>query len=326
MSCIVLGLNTSDFTRLDLAILEPISSDLSQAVFETLLYSDVFDFPLKACEIHRYLSGTRGTYDDVCRVLDSDPRFVKEGEYFTLQGRREIVELRKRREHRSQKLLPYARIYGQIIGALPFVRMVALTGSLAVQNVSNDEDFDYMLVTRPGRLWTARAFVLLFGRFTRLAGHTLCPNVIVAENALEWNRHDLYSARDLCQMVPLAGRDVYQSVMQANHWAMEFLPNAYEEKMYVPLEKKRGRIFQRVIETLLKGRWGARFERWEMNRKIKRFSMQEGYGQETIFNADICQGNFNHHRTWTRRELGKRSSAFGREDSGEEEYLKMKRP
>ena len=289
-------------------MLEPRSREISQAIFNTLLYSDVFDFPLTAREIHLYLSGSAATYEEVCLVLSSDARFFRVGDYFTLSGREKIVEIREKRELRSRKLLPHALAYGRFIGSLPFIRMVALTGSLAVRNVSKEADFDYMLVTLPGRLWTARAFVLLFNRLTRLAGHTICPNVIVSENALQWNQHDLYSARDLCQMIPVSGMAEYQRLMKANQWVQDFLPNAYDDILDQTEAGKNNhlRIIQKLLEFPLGGRFGDRFEQWEMTRKIERFSKQEGYGDETIFNVDICQGNFDRHRQWTREQLGKR--------------------
>jgi len=289
-------------------MLKPRSREISQAIFDTLLYSDVFDFPLTAREIHLYLSGSAATYEEVCLALSSDARFFRVGDYFTLSGREKIVEIREKRELRSRKLLPHALAYGRFIGSLPFIRMVALTGSLAVRNVSKEADFDYMLVTLPGRLWTARAFVLLFNRLTRLAGHTICPNVIVSENALQWNQHDLYSARDLCQMIPVSGMAEYQRLMKANQWVQDFLPNAYDDILdQAEAEKKNhSRIMQKLLEFPLGGRFGDRFEQWEMARKIERFSKQEGYGDETIFNVDICQGNFDHHRQWMQEQLGKR--------------------
>jgi hypothetical protein len=287
---------------------EHVSSEISQAVFDTLLYSDVFDFPLTSHETHRYLTGRAATYEEIQQVLNSDPRLGRVGTYFTLRGREEIIHLREERELRSQKLLPRALKYGRVIGSLPFVRMVALTGSLAVRNVSGNEDFDYMLVTQPGRLWTARTFVLLFNRLTRLAGHTICPNVLVSEKILEWSQHDLYSARDFCQMIPISGLAVYKKLMNANRWVRDFLPNAYEESMRFPQaeEKSRFRILQRIIEFPFRDRLGDRFERWEMDRKIRRFSKQEGFGEETIFSADICQGNFDQHRRWTQEQMRKR--------------------
>ena len=184
--------------------------------------------------------------------------------------------------------------------------MVALTGSLAVMNSSRNADFDYMLVTIPGRVWTARAFALLFNRFTRLFGHTLCPNLIVSETALAWSRHDLYSARELCQMISIAGMDVYQKVMKANQWIKGFLPNIQTSEVSETSEV----LAQSFLELPLRGKLGDRFERWEMNRKIARFSKQAGFGEETVFNAEVCQGNFDHHRKWTREAYENRMSAL----------------
>ncbi len=289
---------------------ENLLSEISEAVLQTLLYSDIFDFPLTAHEVHRYLSGRTATYDEIVKTLNEDSRIIKKDNFYALRGRDEIVSLRKQRESRSKKLMPFALKYGRILGYFPFVRMVALTGSLAVMNVSKNADLDYMVITHPGRLWTARAFVLLFNRLTRLVGHTICPNLLVSEIALEWGRHDLFSARELCQMIPIAGMDVYRKLMKANVWIQEFLPNA--EIVQPAVENKPGfaSLFQRLLEFLLAGKPGDRFERWEMDRKIARFSKQEGFGEETVFNADICQGNFDHHHKWTQEELERRIKYF----------------
>jgi len=229
-----------------------------------------------------------------------------EGYYF-LTGREGLATIRRDRETRSQMLLPHALRYGKLLGALPFVRMVALTGSLAVMNVSKNADFDYMLVAQRRRVWVARAFALLLNRIANIFGHTLCPNVVVSETMLEWHQRDLYSARELCQMIPIAGLDVYQSLLKENEWVKEFLPNRTLESdcLLLPLQGFAASI-QRFGEFFLNGNFGDKLERWEMTRKIKRFSNQEGFGEETVFNADICQGNFDHHRKATNELFQKR--------------------
>jgi hypothetical protein len=274
---------------------------LERAVLETLAYSDVFDYPLRLDELHRYLP-VRMDVDELWQALGSlKGRVGTQDGYYFLPGRETIMEIRRRREAHSRKLMPHALHYGRLLGALPFIRMVALTGSLAVMNSSGDADFDYMLVAAPGRVWTARAFALLLNRVTRWFGHRLCPNLIVSENALAWSAHDLYSARELCQMVPIAGFDIYQRLMQANKWVKDFLPNASMESGGLPPKfLKLASGFQDFPELLLDSAFGDRFEQWEMTRKIARFSKQPGFGEETVFNAEICQGNFDHHRKWTR--------------------------
>jgi len=274
---------------------------LERAILEALTYSDIFEHPLRLEELQRYLPVYAGV-EELPAALEALQEYIGRcDDVFFLAGRDEIVEVRRRREARSRRLLPYAIRYGRILGRLPFVRMAALTGSLAVQNVSTDADFDYMLVAAQGRVWTARAFALLLNRLVRPFGHTLCPNLILSESALEWHLHDLYSARELVQMIPIAGMDVYQKLMKTNVWACEFLPNAFMESgSLLPKKQEQAPAFQNFLEHPLRGRLGAKFEAWEMTRKIARFSKQPGFGEETIFTAEVCQGNFHHHRQWTR--------------------------
>src|SRR5262245_28706486 len=209
-------------------MLEHSLDNLSRAVLHTVAYSDIFDYPLTAREIHRYLTGVKASLEEIVLEVGKNGIVTQTDNYFTLPGREEIVGIRMQREAHSRKLMPRAIRYGRILGSLPYIRMVALTGSLAVMNVSKDHDFDYMLVTAPGRVWTARAFALALNRLTRSRGYTLCPNLIVSETALDCPLHDLYSARELYQMIPIAGMDMYRRLLAANVWATEYLPNAWQ--------------------------------------------------------------------------------------------------
>lgn len=282
-------------------------NSLSDAILQTVTYSDIFDYPLSAREIYQYLEGVKASIEEVSLALHSHSILMQAGKYYFLPGRQKIVNIRLQREKRSKQVLPIALRYGRILGRLPFIRMVALTGSLAVMNISGDEDFDYMLVTAPGRVWMARAFTLLFNRLVKLFGHTICPNVILSESALEWSKHDLYSARELCQMIPITGTDTYHTLMNANEWVIDFLPNAFMESNGLPVDSQQQAFaLQKLLEIPLRGKLGDRLERCEMNRKIARFSKQKGFGEETVFNADVCQGNFDHHSKWTRDAMQQR--------------------
>jgi hypothetical protein len=48
-----------------------------------------------------------------------------------------------------------------------------------------------------------------------------------------------------------------------------------------------------------------------MTRKIARFSKQTGYGEETVFTAEVCQGNFHHHRKWTQEAFMQKLDGLG---------------
>jgi hypothetical protein len=285
---------------------------LKQAILEALAYSDIFEYPLQLKELHRYLP-VQAEVEQLSVAFESMNGEVEEKDgYYFLTGREEIVEIRRQCEAHSKKLLPIALKFGRIIGSLPFVRMVALTGSLAVLNISKNVDFDYLIVTVPARVWTARAFALLFNRITRLFGHTLCPNLIVAEIKLDWPRHDLYSARELFQMIPITGMDVYRKLMQVNEWANEYLPNGIQDFSREYKATKVATTLKSLFEYLLRSKLGDRFEQWEMTRKVARFSKQDGFGEETTFTADVCQGNFHHHRKRTQEAFEEKLGVIAR--------------
>ncbi len=285
-------------------LIHHIKNELEDAILCTLAYSDIFDYPLTLDELHRLLAIPAERADVEQRAARMKSVSSKDG-YYYLAGRGAIVELRKKRETASRKMFERAVTYGRILGALPFIRMVALTGSLAVRNCDKDADYDYMISAKSGRLWLARAFALLLNRFSNLFGETLCPNLIVSENELVWKSKNLYSAREFCQMKLIAGTAVYAELRDSNRWVESYFPNWSDEINLMDHEKqiKISALIKKIIEFVLDNRFGDYIEAWEMNRKIARFQNQSGFGVETRFSADICQGNFNHHGTMTMNKL-----------------------
>ncbi|MBI5934885.1 MAG: hypothetical protein HY867_14365 [Chloroflexi bacterium] len=287
---------------------------LDVAILEALAYSDIFDYPLSLDELHRYLPVPASRADLAPALANLRGRVAERDGYYFLSNRDEIVDIRQARAAASAKPFARAMQIGRILGRLPFVRMVGLTGSLATLNLSKNPDLDFMLVASRERVWTARALSLLVGRWARLLGNTLCPNLIISETALEWPLRDLYSARELCQMIPVAGMDVYHRLRVANSWTSEFLPNAIEPPVIVLPEVALLEVSQTSEvwgARLLRGKLGDRLELWEMNRKVARLSSQPGFGEETVFNAEVCQGNFHHHRKWTREAYEERLADLG---------------
>lgn len=279
-------------------------SAVESAILQTITYVDVFDYPLTTAEVHRYLIGISTSAEEVSQILRNG-RLVphqlhREGGYFALSGRSEIIETRRRRERVSQKMWPVARRYGRLLAALPFVRMVAITGSLAVNNVEPPADIDYLIVTEHGRLWSCRAWTILLVRLAARKGVHLCPNYFLSERHLRFEEQNLYTAHELTQMVPIAGLPVYRQMRQLNAWTADFLPNAAG----IPEQKMTGqtgnsndvnRFPTSLTEGILRTPPGGWLENWEMKRKIRKFTHLTG-GDESAFSADWCKGHFDGHR------------------------------
>lgn len=294
------------------------SPSLERAILETLAYSDIFDYPLTLDELHRYLpvliAGEKLLESVPQTLVCVQPSGCGTEMYYSLPNRSSLVDLRLERESVSRPAFRRALSYGRILRLLPFVRMVAMTGSLAVLNLSKNGDMDFMLVTAPDRLWIARAFAVTFGRIMRLFGDRICVNLLVSENALAWLQHDLYSAREMGQMIPIVGMKLYWRLREANPWVDSFLPNAVSAPSHTPENiPETGSFVQRILEALFPGRFGGWLDDAVMKFQLRKIARKYGRSAEANFTADVCQGNFHDHRKLTGEYFRERLVALGLE-------------
>lgn len=263
---------------------------LCEAILKVLLYADIFDYPLAADEVHRYLNvPTR--LEQVQEALDVAVRrgdIVQTGPFYSLPQRAELAAVRVRRGEISRRMWRRARQYARLMASLPFVEMVAVTGALSVDNVEADADMDFMLVCAPGQVWLVRALTGIMRRMARALGDRLCPNYILASNALELDQRNLYAARELFQMVPLYGFEVYRRLIAANTWAFNYLPNVTMLPPNNGHHPVRGPIrpLRRSLEFGLKGWLGRKLHEAEWQRWRRMAARHEHVGPEVVLAPD----------------------------------------
>ncbi len=292
-----------------MAVLMP-DQCLLDAVLATVAYADMFDFPLRRQEIQRDLIGlaapAASTTNAIDTLLDRD-RLAADGSYLVLPGRRGLAKLRQSREAQAARLWPIAQRFGRLIARFPFVRLVAVTGSLAAGNPDDRADVDYLIVTAPGRLWSVRAMAALPVRLARRAGVHLCPNYLLTTRALALEHKDLFTAHELLLATPLAGAPTYRQFLGYNNWAARWLPNHYEQRRHLALKLPTGGVLQPWSERLLAGRLSGRFEQWEAQRK-QRLMLRSSDGN---FSEDICEGYLGQRRQRKLIEFEQRCRQLG---------------
>ena len=285
---------------------------LSQAIRATVAYADVFDFPLDRIEIHRDLIRIAASPADVDSAIDAlleAQLLVADGPFVGLPGRSGLAALRCERHQNSAQLWPLARRYGRLIGAIPFVRMVAVTGSLAADNPDAAADLDYLIVTAPGRLWTARALTIGLVRLARRAGRRVCPNYLLSTRALALEHDDLYTAHELVQAIPITGAEIYYTRLRlANRWLDRWLPNRLPTIGGGEPVPPTWSAVRQTAEIALGGGIGARIERWEGGRKRARLA---GAIASAQFTPDVCEGYGGTTRRRVLQEFDRRCAALG---------------
>lgn len=299
---------------------------LENAILRTVLYADVFNFPLTVAEIQHFLIAAEPTTcAQIEDALRHSPRLRESlgwhESYVALTTRIHLIDERKRREQVSDTLWPLAMRYGLWLGRLPFVRMVALTGALAMRNAAaRTDDLDYLIVTTPHRVWLARAFAIVLVRLVRLRGIILCPNYVLAEDALEQEQKDLFIAHEIAQMIPIYGEPLYQQFRAANRWADEELPNAHNAFYSGPDETAGGLWFglKRLAERLLGGRLGDGLEAWEYRRKLRRFEVDARAPHSAArLDESHVKGHFNDYGHPVLRQYQQRLQQHGLEETSE---------
>lgn len=298
------------------------TSTVETAVLQAVAYSDVFDYPLTAEQVHHYLVGVSAPAVAIRDLLGNQNALSEylahSRGYHYLHGRDEIVATRLRRAEISARAWPVARRYGRIISRLPFIRMVAVSGALTMDNMEAGTDIDLFIVTEPGRLWTSRAMVVAVVQAAARNGHVICPNYFLSRRCLALGRRNLFTAHELAQMVPVHGLDVYHGMCRINSWAFRFLPNAFPPGVTeagpdsfgapAPSDRCLGRwrLPRAAAEKALTTPAGNWLERWEMGRKVRKFTRQPAtrHGSdlatcsveaEVDFGPDRCKGHFDHH-------------------------------
>ncbi len=298
---------------------------LSRAILETLAYADLFDYPMTAAQICRYLVHVPAAPEQVEAALNSDPwlasRVERHGDLICLRGRSQVIALRRERAAYAEALWRSARWLAATAAHLPFVRMVAVIGSLTMDNVrSARDDIDLFVITAPGRVWLARAFVILLVRLAAIRHLDLCPNYLLSQRRLAMPPDDLFTAHELAQMVPLYGRQSFADLLAANRWLEVYLPNARPRTDCLRELSWLGRALQRLTEWPLSGALGDRLERRMQARRIPRLyaRLAGGTNQDVILTAEVCKGHMDGHGSVIRLAYSRRLARLSEGEAGED--------
>ncbi len=268
---------------------EPIARKMAKegiALVATLAYHDLLDLPLSAVECWRYL--LRPRFSSAAEVLRTPTLEAIEGAlmglvgagtidtrrgFYFFPGRSLLTDERQIRHARSQEKWKRLRRSTKGLQAIPFLRGIAVTGSLAFENAREGSDLDVLIIAAPNRVWTVRFLltVLLdvFGLRRRPHGPTrdrVCLNHYLALDALEFPYRSMYTAMEYARLIPMFGEETCRRFRSANRaWMLTYLVQVFPDtlrhrKTLRPSPVLRG--IQRAAELLLGGPIGTAVERF----------------------------------------------------------------
>lgn len=221
-------------------------NELAKAIAGTIVYFDIFDYPLTLVEIWKWLYQPDRSYSlsEVQAALEkmSDKIETSNGFYF-LTGKGWSVEQRLSRYALAEAKFRRAIKFIKIFRFIPFIKMIAVCNSLAYSNSDPAGDIDFFIIVKKNRLWLARFLAVgllkILGVRPRAINKqdTIDANFFVAEDGLnianlQIAAGDPYLAYWVNQLVPIFNMDgVYHKFQQANHWVKKILPNSFNYEL-----------------------------------------------------------------------------------------------
>lgn len=198
----------------------------------SLVYHHLFTYPLDSHELILW-STPVGKYKFIKKV-----KFEYDRDNYCLRGFKSYVLQKEKRKKISAGKRKIAERAAFLIGRVPTVDFVGITGSLAMNNCKSSSDIDLIIVCKPNTLWSSRVFTLLLLRLrrvgTRKAGiktqkDLICINMWMESSSMFIEKQDLYTAHELVQIKPLFDKNnIFTKLLKINNWAIDYWPNAYK--------------------------------------------------------------------------------------------------
>jgi hypothetical protein len=222
-------------------------------IIRTLLYFDIFNYPLKKNEILEFHPHAQHASIIISAIKLDD--FYSPHSSFNLAERRQVGN------RLADKRLKTAKQFGTLISKFPFVRAVMLSGSISKNYMDEDSDIDYFIVTAPGKLWLTRGLLAVFKRLFLFNSHKFfCTNYFIDSNSLEIEEKNIYTAIEISTLIPVHGRDLYRQFVERNRWIKQHLPNnGHYKDSHVQDEESS---IQKITEKLFTGNSGDKLDRF----------------------------------------------------------------
>lgn len=205
--------------------------------------------------------------------LKKNHLIFEDGDYYALENRAGFAEENIKKATQSAAKIRKNKWPLIFLRTVPFIRAIAITGSVAMDNATEKSDLDLLIVVKEGRIWTVRIFALLiieiFGRRMESAKEKICLNFFTARET-EVPIQNIAMANMLLSATPLFGGNDYAEFLNKNRWVKKFL--YADAEIYATSEQAL--FVARLIEYCLNGLLGDQLENFSKNWQSKRLKQK----------------------------------------------------
>ncbi len=262
---------------------------LSKFVLATIVYYDTLEYPMTAFEAWKHLLIPDGVtnipkaslraVEQTLESLQSRGSVEENFGFWALPCREGLVLDRIQREKRAVEKIKRAVKLIRRCSWIPFVRMIALTGSLSMKQGDRSSDWDLLVAMKSGAIWTGR-FLLTFWltalgqrRHGQHITDRACLNCYLADSSLEVPLKDVFSSHEYRFMYPVVGEETFRSFELVNRWMARYRPHfspTVVSPLFLVSPKRWMRVLQTALEQLFVHRWLEKYLRRYQKQRIER--------------------------------------------------------
>jgi hypothetical protein len=204
-------------------------SETKENILKTLAYFDIFNYPLTRAEVYLFLENKYDfeVFEDALKCLLANGLVYQFDTFYTLKNDQYLIVRRNEGNKKAAELLKIADRVANLLIRFPYVRGIAISGSLSKNFADEHSDIDLFIITEKNRLWLARTIMHCFKKLTFLFNkqHLFCMNYYVDMEQLEIVEKNTYTAIEVGTLIPLQGDIIFEKFYAANAWTRNFIPN-----------------------------------------------------------------------------------------------------
>lgn len=265
-------------------------NNLSYSILKTISYFDIFGFPLTTHEIKRFCDTSVHdvTITEQLNELIKKGKLVKiENHYLPVFSSKNNIVQRKKGEARAKAIKKRVYFFSRLICNFPFVESVCISGSYSKGVVATDGDIDYFIITRPGRLWLARTFLILFKKVILFNSRKyFCVNYFIDADNLEIPDKNIFSATEIATLIPVYNDKLLDEFIGKNNWTKNILPSTGYLTDKTHLVSKVSPV-KKWMEYIFIGKMGDKLDNFCFNLTLERWKKKFAHFNEEDFDLNM---------------------------------------
>lgn len=260
--------------------------ELKKSIIRSVAYFDIFHYPMTLWEIRSYLN-MPCTEQELSAALSSlmkEKILFKTKEYYQFKHDDSVISARLTANMLAEKQIATAKKITAFLAWFPFIKGIAISGSLSKKIATKNSDYDFFIITEKDHLWICKFMFCTFIKFAAVFGFKkyFCLNYVIDETYLEVQEKNVFTATEIATLIPVYGAQVFSDFFVANKWIYDFFPNQPFIE-YLP-EEKRKNFITRAAEKVFRNKQGQKIDnalmryfgkRWE---KLKSKNIATGSG------------------------------------------------